>query len=210
MQINDTPISAEDIHRALPNIQTELIQWCSFWNESSVKKFFSDETMFSLFSELLKKTLGLQEHDIHYSYIQSFLKISNALYIQICLHSVWYTVQWSAASTHSLSFWVWCEVKCKNSQNSVSPPPTFFFIFIGGIELTSLFKTLKHKSTQHLILQAESNRQKWKDSKDLQDHALLYADECFPFAELMSQPHPSSVSSSSDIVFILLKAYNTL
>lgn len=72
MQINDTPISAEDISRALPNIQTELIQWCSFWNESSVKKFVSDETMFSLFSELLKKTLGLQEHDIHYSYIQSF------------------------------------------------------------------------------------------------------------------------------------------
>lgn len=91
-----------------------------------------------------------------------------------------------------------------------SSPPHLFFFYIGGIELTSLFKTLKHKSTQHLILQAESNRQKWKDSKVFQDHALLYADECFPFAELMSQPHPSSVSSSSDIVFILLKAYNTL
>lgn len=146
-----------------------------------------------------------------------FFKISNALYIQICLHSDSLIHSAMKCCQRSFTFilsLVWSEVQEQPELSlPLFPPPHtpfFNFIFIGGIELTSLFKTLKHKFTQHLILQAESNGQKWKDSKVFQDHALLYADECFPFAELMSQPHPSSVSSSSDIVLILLKAYNTL
>lgn len=146
----------------------------------------------------------------HTLFIHTIFFFLNALYIQICLHSVWYTVQWSAASTHSPSYWVWCEVKCKTSQNSVCPPTIFLFYFIGGIELTSLFKTLKHKFTQHLILQAVSNWQKWKDSKFFSGSSFITCGWELSFAELVSQTHPSSVSSSSEIVFILLKAYNAL